>query len=111
MPLDFTRRSFIKKSAQAAGALGALGALASAQAEETAPRPAPKIKTVSPNEKIVMGWIGCGDRGQALMKNFKAQPDVEIAACCDHRRQSRRLQRLPQAPRPKGHRRCHNCDT
>ena len=35
------------------------------------------------NEKLNLGFIGTGGRGNVLLKNFKALPDVRIAALCD----------------------------
>jgi predicted dehydrogenase len=35
------------------------------------------------NEKIVVGLIGCGDRGRYDMENFQGKPDVSVAALCD----------------------------
>jgi predicted dehydrogenase len=35
------------------------------------------------NDRIGVGLIGCGNKGQALWKNFLAMPDVEPLAVCD----------------------------
>lgn len=37
----------------------------------------------SPNEKLVIGLIGCGGMGAANMRNLMNFPDVEVAALCD----------------------------
>ncbi|MDZ7374417.1 MAG: Gfo/Idh/MocA family oxidoreductase [candidate division KSB1 bacterium] len=74
-----SRRDFLRRSAVAAAALG-LGSASSLELEEERPvRP----KAVSPSDKIVVGFIGCGGMGRANIRYFKEQPDVEIAAVCD----------------------------
>ncbi|MGC9970273.1 MAG: Gfo/Idh/MocA family oxidoreductase [Bryobacteraceae bacterium] len=35
------------------------------------------------NDKIVLGVIGCGDRGRFDMENFQEHPQVSVAALCD----------------------------
>ncbi len=35
------------------------------------------------NEKVRMGFIGVGNRGSAVMRQFMNQPDCEVAALCD----------------------------
>ena len=37
----------------------------------------------SPNEKIVLGFVGMGRMGQSNLKTFMKHPDVEVAAVCD----------------------------
>jgi predicted dehydrogenase len=67
---QFTRREFLKTSAAVAGAgLTAAGAHAS--------------ETRSPNEKVVVGLIGCGGMGRANLHDFMRLGDFEIAAVCD----------------------------
>ncbi|MCX8053800.1 MAG: twin-arginine translocation signal domain-containing protein, partial [Armatimonadetes bacterium] len=55
---NLTRREFIKASGVAVAAVG-LGVGSAAYAEED------KGKSVPPSEKIVLGIIGCGGRGQS----------------------------------------------
>jgi predicted dehydrogenase len=38
---------------------------------------------VAANDKIGVGIIGCGNKGQALWKNFLSQPGVQPIAVCD----------------------------
>jgi len=40
-------------------------------------------RSVGPNDKIRMGFIGLGNRGTQLLKRFMTHQDVEIAALCD----------------------------
>ncbi len=40
-------------------------------------------KAASPNEKLVVGLIGCGGRGNHDANLFKSVPNVEIAYVCD----------------------------
>lgn len=39
--------------------------------------------SISPNEKITVGLIGCGGQGTAHMTHLVKRPDVEVAAVCD----------------------------
>ncbi len=41
------------------------------------------MSRVSANDKVILGFIGTGGRGQHLMRVAMANPDVEIAAVCD----------------------------
>ena len=66
-----TRRRFLMH----AGA-GAFGATAGMCVAENAPG-------AGPAEKVVLGLIGCGQRGTALLKDFVALPGAEIAYVCD----------------------------
>jgi len=60
------RRTFLQQSA----ALGAALAISPARAQNI-------------NEKLNMGFIGCGGRGNELLKQFGKLADVRIAALCD----------------------------
>jgi predicted dehydrogenase len=66
-----TRRGFLA----GVGATGALAAGARAA-------PAPSQRT-SPNDKVVLGLIGCGGMGAANMRTLMGKPEVEVAALCD----------------------------
>ncbi len=44
-----------------------------------------KDGAVSPSERIVVGGIGIGNRGQYMMGCFLPQPDVQFVAVCDIR--------------------------
>ena len=67
--MNSTRRNFIKKTAIATAAIGTF----------------PKIikAGISPNEKVVVGLIGCKGMGFNNLKAFLKQPNVECAALCD----------------------------
>ncbi|RPH99753.1 MAG: gfo/Idh/MocA family oxidoreductase, partial [Calditrichaeota bacterium] len=67
MPQLQTRRSFVKNSMAAAAVLGA-PALVSGR---------------NLNDKILMGFIGIGNRGSQLLNIFMTQPDVQVTALCD----------------------------
>ena len=60
------RRGFIKGGVMAAGAIAA-----------------PSIVRAGADQKIRMGFIGIGNRGTEVMRQFMNQPDVEVAALCD----------------------------
>lgn len=64
MKTSSTRRTFIKSASAASGA----AALASA---------------ASPNEKIVIGALGCGGRGRQHAKLLAQRNDVEVVFVCD----------------------------
>jgi predicted dehydrogenase len=61
------RRGFIQTSAGLAAMAGAARA----------------ARAASPNEKVRLGFIGCGGRAKQLMKIFKEFPDVEVLAVSD----------------------------
>ncbi len=65
-----TRRDFVEAVGISAGAATLLGAPAIAGAW-------------SANEKIRLGLIGAGSRGNQLLDSFLTQPDVEIVAVAD----------------------------
>ena len=74
-----SRRDFLTRSGRTAAGLG-LGLVSgellnSLQARAEQP--------ISPKEKIVVGFIGCGVMGRQNFNDFIKQPDVEIAAVCD----------------------------
>ncbi len=61
------RREFVKQSVSAASALTVLGG----------------ARVLGANERIVVGVMGVGGRGTALVEKFAARPDVAIAYLCD----------------------------
>lgn len=69
-----SRREFIAKSAVASAGL-MLGVNSFASSE--------KQRSVGPNAKIRVGFIGIGNRGSQLLELFMQEPDCEIAALCD----------------------------
>ena len=68
-----TRREFISKTGMAAA-----GAIAAANISSISCG-----RSIGPNDKIRMGFIGIGNRGTQVMDLFRAEPDVEVAALCD----------------------------
>src|SRR5579862_5215880 len=72
----WTRRQFLVRTGSAAAASAAGPLLARA----TSPR---NTKAHSPNDKLVIGLIGCGGMGAANMRSLMAFPDVSVAAVCD----------------------------
>ena len=69
-----SRRKFLEAGALAATAAGLAGRAAAA-----ASAPA----RVAPSDRVRVGFIGVGNRGDQLLDAFALQPDVEIAALCD----------------------------
>jgi len=47
------------------------------------PGPAAALRRVSPNDRIVLGFIGLGGMGNYSLSEFVKFPDVEVAALCD----------------------------
>jgi predicted dehydrogenase len=83
---DLTRREFLRTSGSAAVGVGLglrVAEAADAPAEKPAQPPAKPMPPASPSEKIVMGVIGCGGQGRAVMNEHMQHPDVAIAAVCD----------------------------
>lgn len=72
---EFTRRNFMQASSAALAAT-MLARPAAAQAGNSG-------AAVSPNDKIVLGAIGCGGMGRGNIAAFLHNPDVEVAAVCD----------------------------
>jgi predicted dehydrogenase len=66
MDRKLTRRSFVRTTA-AAAASTALG----------------RSSVLGANERVRVGFIGVGNRGDQVLDAFLEQPDVEIAAVCD----------------------------
>ena len=62
-----TRRSFVKQSLATTTALGALGS----------------TRVLGANERVRLGFIGLGNRGDQVLDAFLAQPDAEVVAICD----------------------------
>jgi len=69
-----TRRQFISKTGIAAAGvtIGASG-ISSISCG----------RSIGPNDKIRVGFIGIGNRGTQVMDLFRAEPDCEVAALCD----------------------------
>ena len=69
-----TRREFISKTGMAAAGV----TIAAANFSSISCG-----RSIGPNDKIRMGFIGLGNRGTQVMDLFRAEPDVEVAALCD----------------------------
>ncbi len=70
-----SRRTFLKNSVTTMAGIGLASML---------PQSANgKVNSTSPNEKLVIGLIGCKGMGNANLKDFLKQPNVECAALCD----------------------------
>ncbi|HJP82801.1 MAG TPA: Gfo/Idh/MocA family oxidoreductase [Fimbriimonadaceae bacterium] len=74
---SLTRRQVLE-GATATLAAGALAPIAKATDSS-----AWRNRTQSPNDKLVIGLIGCGGMGASNMRSLMAFPDVEVAALCD----------------------------
>src|SRR2546423_1479356 len=71
MFIGMTRRSFLKQTSVAVAGISALSSRSSAGAAK------------GPNEKVLIGIIGCNGRGMAHIAGFLAEPNAEIAYICD----------------------------
>jgi predicted dehydrogenase len=67
---SITRRHFLKQSSVAAG-LAVLGGSNTLRADK------------GPNEKVLVGVIGCHNRGMDHLAGYLALPNVEVAYVCD----------------------------
>jgi predicted dehydrogenase len=80
-PVKLTRRRMLKNTARACTALAAPWVVpASILGRDGA---------VAPSERIVLGGIGIGGRGQHVLENMIDQPDVQFVAICDVRSERR----------------------
>lgn len=71
------RRGFLSQSGKAAASVVAGATVLAASRRAVA----------SAEEKITLGFIGLGGRGEALLQGFAQRPDCEIAALCDVNRE------------------------
>jgi predicted dehydrogenase len=86
MKKDLTRREFLRTGGKAAVGVGLGMRVAGATAEpadKPAQPPAPPKPPAGANEKIVLGVIGCGGQGRAVMNEHMQHADVVVAAVCD----------------------------
>ena len=70
-----TRRTFLERTGRSA----AIGTTLLASSTTTQRAHAAS----HPNEKVTLGWIGCGNRRKRLIPAFVQLPDVQVAAVCD----------------------------
>ena len=73
-----TRRDFAK----AAAAIGMSAAVGAASAQTTT-RTTPTTTTTAPGQRIRLGVIGVGNRGDRVLEAFLAQNDAQVVAICD----------------------------
>jgi predicted dehydrogenase len=73
---ELSRRDFLKASGATVALAGAGLSVIGAQGEARA-------DTTAPSEKVTLGFIGISGRGNALMNDFMALPDVQVAAVSD----------------------------
>ncbi len=100
---DFSRRDLMRTLS--AATLGA-GLAAAAKGQTRTPGKSVMGMKFEPKETIRLGVIGTGGRGNSLVDNFAAMPEVRITALCDvvpekvQRTQARleRAGKLPTAP-------------
>ena len=71
MSNPMTRRAFLADSAAVGG-----GLIAATAATRTA-------AALGANEKVRLGFIGCGVRGPQLLQQFRQIKDAQVVACCD----------------------------
>ncbi|MDG3003137.1 Gfo/Idh/MocA family protein [Paludisphaera mucosa] len=74
----WTRRELLAYSAFGAAATGLAPRTRAGQDAPAVPK-----ASGSPNEAIVLGFIGVGGMGSGLLNIFKEFPDVRVAAVCD----------------------------
>lgn len=74
-----TRRQFIKSNILAALAASAFPAIIPSSALG-------KDGAVAPSERVVLGAVGVGERGQAVLKHFLQQKQCQVVALCDVKR-------------------------
>ncbi|MCS7191679.1 MAG: Gfo/Idh/MocA family oxidoreductase, partial [Armatimonadetes bacterium] len=77
------RRSFLKGALATAALADILGSRWTKLQDELSAQQQKSNPTKSPNEKIAIGVIGCGGRGQHLMRVAMQNPDVIVVAVCD----------------------------
>ena len=77
-----SRRQFMKYAAAAAGGIVAAPSIVTSTALGAA-------KRAAASERITVGVIGLGGRGQGVMEAFMAQPDTQVVAVCDVKRDRR----------------------
>src|SRR5438270_51316 len=76
---SLSRRELLARAGTGATiGLGVAGGIRQAQAG-----PRSEGKKDSPNEKIVLGLIGCGGMGAFNMRTLMEKKGVEVAALCD----------------------------
>jgi len=80
-PAKITRRRMLAHTARAFGALAAPWVVPASILG--------KDGWVAPSERIVLGGVGIGGRGQQVLGDMIAEPDVQFVAICDVRKERR----------------------
>lgn len=86
MKKRLSRREFLEMSsltALGAGLASGCETLQERPVVAAAPAPPPRVGKATPNEKIVVGFIGLAGRATGLMSAFNQYNDVELGAMCD----------------------------
>jgi predicted dehydrogenase len=104
-PRKSSRRDLLRLAGLATLGAGLSQAAPQAPSSQTADRSVAGMK-FEPKEQVRIGFIGVGGRGNSLIDNFSAMPEVQVAALCDtvkekvQRAQAKldRAGKLPQAP-------------
>jgi predicted dehydrogenase len=73
------RRQFLKRAAGVAGASVAFPYIVPSSALGL-------NGAVAPSDRVTLGFIGVGNRGQSYLRPFIYQPDVQVVAVCDPNR-------------------------
>ena len=89
-PGSMSRREFVKNSALTGASLGMISGL----------RPA---RVLGANDRIRVGLLGAGSRGQSVMSLFQQVPTTEIVAVCDVYDPRREQARAKAGPEAKAH--------
>ena len=76
-----SRREFLRSTAASTLILGALPAIVPASALG-------RGGAVPPSERVAMGGIGVGDRGQEVMNHFLQQKECQYVALCDVKKET-----------------------
>ncbi len=71
-----TRRKFIRSFSYGAAGMGLMGGISTELLANTR-------KRIGPNDKILLGVIGCNGMGFSNLVSMLKQPEVELAALCD----------------------------
>lgn len=82
MGAGMTRRAFLGGAAHQAAALGA-GLAFSGSVFAVEAGAGRRARRVGPNDRIVLGLIGCGGMGGVNMRALMNKPDIDVAAVCD----------------------------
>ena len=105
MPSDTTRRSILQSFGASFGALAASAAIPKQGSQPEKSAQANVIgMAFEPREKVRLGLIGAGERGNSMLKTFLATDGVQFTAICDiipdHARQAQQTVHAAGMPEP-----------